>query len=266
MYESHYGLRERPFVETARASAHVALPSRDAALRRLRYGLEYGQGPALLHGGPGVGKSILAHRLATDLEATTVHLTYPAMPAVDLIVHLAEEFGGTRVESPTMAAALRRLREALGDLTSGGRRPLLIVDEAQAVSEASLESLRLLLNFQSEGSPDLALLLVASGEISPQLPASLEDRLTARCSLPPLTLSETAAYVAGRLSLVGAHRALFSPEALAALHHAALGVPRRLNHVADLALLIAYAEGTAAVDARVVGVAAREFQIDGLAA
>ncbi len=266
MYESHFGLRERPFGETTRASAHVAVPSREAAIRRLRYGLEYGQGPALLHGGPGVGKSILASRLTADLAVPAVFLTYPAMPAVDLIVHLAEEFGGTPVESPTMAAALRRLREVLAELAARGGRPLLVVDEAQAVPEPSFEVLRLLLNFQSDGSPDLALLLAGSGDVAFLLPAALTDRLTACCSLPPLTRSETAAYVAGRLNAAGAREPLFSPEALASLHHAALGVPRRINHVADLALLIAYAEGASIVEPHTVGVAAREFQADPLAA
>lgn len=266
MYESHYGLRDRPFGETALASAYVALPSRDAALRRLRYGLEYGQGPALLHGAPGVGKSLVASRLAADMAAAVVHLTYPAMTDVDLLVHLAEEFGGTPVEPPTAASALRRLREALGDLAAAGRRPLLVVDEAQAIPEGSFEALRLLLNFQADGAPALALVLVGAGDVAWRIPATLLDRLAARCPLPPLTLSETAAYVAGRLDAAGAREPLFAPEALAALHHAALGVPRRLNHVADLALLIAFAEGAPIVDARIVGVAAREFQGDPLAA
>jgi len=266
VYESHYGLRDRPFGETALASAYVALPSRDAALRRLRYGLEYGQGPALLHGAPGVGKSLVASRLAADMAAAVVHLTCPAMSAADLNVHLAEEFGGGPVEPPATAAGVRRLREALGELVADGRRPLLVVDEAQSVPEDSFEVLRLLLNFQVDGAPALALVLVGSGEVAWRLPAALLDRLAARSPLPPLTLSETAAYVAGRLDAAGASRPLFAPEANAALHHAALGVPRRLNHVADLALLIAFADGAPIVDARIVGVAAREFQGDPLAA
>ncbi|MDG3005629.1 ExeA family protein [Paludisphaera mucosa] len=267
MYEAHFGLEQRPFGETARSSAYVALPSRDAALRRVRYGLEHGLGPALLYGGSGSGKTLAANRLAAEIAAPTVHLTYPAMPAVDLVVHLAEEFGGAPVAAPTMASALRRLREALGDHASRRARPLLIVDEAQLIQDASVfESLRLLLNFHTDGAPDLALLLVGTAELVLQLPAAFQDRLAARSLLPPLTEAESATYVVGRLAAAGARDRLFAAEALVDLHRAALGVPRRLNHIADLCLLVAYAESRPIVDSRIVGVAAREFQVDPLAA
>ncbi|AMV37227.1 ExeA family protein [Planctomyces sp. SH-PL62] len=267
MYEAHYGLEQRPFGETARASAYVPLPSRDAALRRVRYGLEHGLGPALLYGGSGSGKTLAAFRLAAEIDAPTVHLTFPAMPAHDLLVHLAEELGGEPVAAPTMASALRRLREALAEFASRGARPLLIVDEAQLVQDALVfESLRLLLNFHADGLPVLSLLLVGTAEVLLQLPATLQDRLTARSLLPPLTLAETTAYVQGRLAASGGREPLFTPDALADLHRAALGVPRRLNHLADLGLLIAYAEGKPLVDPRIVAIASREFQSDPLAA
>jgi len=267
VYEAHHGLDQRPFGETALAAAYVPLPSRDAALRRVRYGLEHGLGPALLYGGSGVGKTLAANRLAADMGAPTVHLTFPVMSALDLVAYLAEEFGGAPVEPPTMNTALRRLREALAERAANGARPLLIVDEAQLIQDADvLESLRLLLNFHTGGAPDLSLLLVGTGELLLRLPAAMGDRLTARSLLPPLTEAESAAYVVGRLAAAGAREPLFEPEALAALHREAMGVPRRLNHIADLGLLIAYAEDLPRVDARIVGVAAREFRADPLAA
>src|SRR4051812_28510084 len=94
LYESHFGLNRRPFGETVDPSSFVALPSREAASRRLRYGLEHGQGPALLHGASGVGKTLLARALACDLGAGSVHLTFPAMPAADLFAYLADELEG----------------------------------------------------------------------------------------------------------------------------------------------------------------------------
>ncbi len=267
MYEAHYGLEQRPFGETALATAYVPLPSRDAALRRVRYGLEHGLGPALLYGGPGSGKTLAASRLAAEIGAPTVHLTFPAMPAADLPIHPAEELGGGPVDAPSMASALRRLREALADFAARGARPLLIVDEAQLIQDASVfECLRLLLNFQSGGLPELSLLLVGTGEVVLQLPGPFQDRLAARSLLPPLPEAESAAYVRGRLDAAGASGPLFTAEALAELHRAALGVPRRLNHLADLGLLIAYAEGKPLVDPRIVSIAAREFRSDPLAA
>jgi len=267
VYQEHFGLDRRPFVETVSPSSYVALPSRDAALRRVRYGLEHGFGPVLLYGQSGAGKTLLARRLALDLGVPTVHLTFPAMPAVDLLTHLAEELGGMVLEAPTMATALRRLREVLADHAERGVRPLLIVDEAQLIRDASVfDTLRLLLNFQTHGSPDLSVMLVGTAEALLQLPAGFQERLTAKGLLAPLSESESADYVRGRLAASGNPEPLFTPDALHELHRAAFGVPRRLNHLADLSLLIAYAEERPQADARIVSIAAREFQIDPLAA
>jgi type II secretory pathway predicted ATPase ExeA len=267
LYEEHFGLRTRPFGDPASLDDLVALPSRDSTRRRLRYGLEHGQGPALLFGPSGSGKTLLARALADELGARTAHLTFPAMPSADLMDYLADELAAPKVDQPGLAGSIRRLRVALADSARGGDRPLLIVDEAHLIDDPStFEALRLLLNFATNGPPDLALLLVGGSELPIQLPPALSDRLTARCRLAPLTLTESAAYVLGRLEIAGASAPLFDPPALAELHRYADGLPRRLNRLADLALLIAFAQGGDRADARTVLAAAREATFDPLAA
>ncbi len=267
MYEDHFGLSYRPFSETVNPAAYVGLPGRDATLRRLRYGLQHGYGPVVLFGPAGSGKTLIARRLAADLGVPTAHLTFPALPGAELLTLLAEEFGGPFTDTPTTAVAFRRLRDQLAAAVSSGQHPLLIVDDAQAIQDpAAFETLRLLLNFASTGPPDLALLLVGTADLLMQLPPGLADRLTARCLLAPFTESESSAYVLGRLAAAGATSPLFTAEALAAIHHAADGLPRRLNHLADLALLIAYAEDHSQADPRAVAIAAREYQLDNVAA
>jgi type II secretory pathway predicted ATPase ExeA len=267
VYETHYGLERRPFSETVSPSAYVALPSHESVLRRLRYALEQGRGPAVLFGLPGSGKTLLARRLVSQLHEPAVHVTFPTLPAAELVAHLAAEFGNLAVPPSSLNEALRQLRGQLAAMVSQGRRPLLVIDEAHLIDQpATFEALRLLLNFATDGSPDLALLLVGGAEILLDLPPGLADRLTARCLAGPLTETESSRYVLGRLEAAGARSPLFSPAALTALHHAGSGLPRRLNRLADLALLVAYAQDLPIADDHTIAIVAREFNHDGIAA
>ena len=269
LYESHFGLSRRPFGETVDPSAYVALTGREAVLRRLRYGLEHAQGPVLLHGPSGSGKTLLTRILARAMGTPSAHLTFPAMPAADLLAYVADELGAgpVPVGDHAMSSALRLLRKRLGESAVRGERPLLVIDEAHLIDDpATFEVLRSLLNFATLGPPDLALVLVGATEVLLRLPHGLADRLTAQCLLGALTATESASYLNGRLAAAGADTPLFDAAAAAALHRAAEGLPRRLNRLADLALLVAYAEGLPAPDTRAVAIATREYDPDGLAA
>jgi type II secretory pathway predicted ATPase ExeA len=249
VYEAHFGLHLRPFGESVSPSTFIALRSHDATLRRLRYALEHGQGSAVLFGPPGSGKTLLVRRLASELHSRTVHLTFPALAADELVAYVASEFTGVTAPVRSQSAALRQLRDHLAASAARQERPLLVVDDAHLIDSVSaFETLRLLLNFASLGPPDLSLLLVGGAEILLDLPPGFADRLAARCLLGTLSEAESSAYLLGRLTFAGAKYPLISPSALSLLHAAAGGLPRRLNHLADLALLIAYGRDLAIAD------------------
>ena len=111
-----------------------------------------------------------------------------------------------------------------------------------------------------------ALLIVGAAEVLLNLPPGLADRIAARCVLGPLTEGEAGTYIHGRLAAAGAKESLFDPPALRALYIAADGLPRRLNRLADLALLIAYAREQDRPDVETVAIAERETDYAGLAA
>src|SRR5262249_20875771 len=137
VYESHFGLRQHPFVESVNPSAYIPLHSRDAVLRRLHYAVIHRHTPAVLIGAHGSGKTLLARRLASESNALLVHLTLPALPPGDLLAHLAYEFGDGVQANLSPYAALRQLRDRLAALVNSGRRPLLIVDDAHLIQEVA---------------------------------------------------------------------------------------------------------------------------------
>jgi type II secretory pathway predicted ATPase ExeA len=260
VYESHFDLRERPYGETVSPAAYVPLPSRDAILRRLRYALVHDGGPAILFGPPGTGKTLLARRLSSELPVRSVHLTFPALPPADLLAYLAHEFTDAAFPSTSMHVLLRYLRDHFALMVQKRCYPFLIIDDAHLITEvATFDTLRLLQNFATDGRPDLRMLFVGGAEMLLELPAGLSDRLSAHCLLGALSEEESSAYITGRSAAAGGRYPLFSQQAVSALYRAADGLPRRLNRLADLALLIAYAKDLPSVDDAVINIAVREL-------
>jgi type II secretory pathway predicted ATPase ExeA len=191
------------------------------------------------------------------------------MPAAELFALLSDELGAAPSgnNADGVSTALLRLRDRLAEFVTRGERPLIVVDEAHLIDDlATFEALKAALNFATLGPTDLRLVLVASPELLLRLPPGLADRLSARCQLAPLTRSEAESYIHGRLAAAGAAQPLFSAEASRLLYRASGGLPRRLNHLADLALLVAYAQGLTRPDNSCVVAATQEFESDPLAA
>lgn len=260
MFLAHFGLVRNPFGETTRADAYVSLPSRESALRRLCYILEHDQGPAIVHGPPGLGKSLLAGRLAHEMGARVVDLSFPILPAPRLLESLLAQLGPRPASSTAHHDLLSELRDQLAALAHRGERPIVVVDDAHLIRDPeTMGLLKLLHNFRSQGPPDLRMLLAGESEFLLDLDPGLADLVGCRVLLEPLSAPESAAYVGGRLERAGATRSIFTKPAIDALHWAAMGRPRHLNRLANLSLLIAYARDLNLADETTVTLAAAEL-------
>ena len=250
MYESYWQFTQKPFENVDGDSFYFPSESHQGALLKLRYAIENFRGGALLSGGAGLGKTLLAEILAKALDDSFgpfAHAVFPQMPTSQLLHYLADELAGpnSAVGEGNVATSVRRIERFLTENAKAGRHAVLVIDEAHLIDNTeSLEAIRLLLNYSVNGRAAMTLLLVGQTSILPVLKRmpQLEERLAVKCLLRPFTEQETSDYVAHRLKAAGAKRSIFEPDAMRTLHELTHGVARQINRLCDLALLIGFAE------------------------
>jgi general secretion pathway protein A len=127
---------------------------------------------------------------------------------------------------------------------------MVVVDEAHLLEADQLERLRLLTNFRAGGDAALTVVLVGQPSLLPRIErfSSFEERLGVKCLLRPLRLEESVSYISHRLRAAGCQRAIFDDSGMEALYELSGGIPRRINRLADLALLVGFAEQAATLD------------------
>jgi general secretion pathway protein A len=250
MYLDYWQLAAKPFEPSADRTDYFSCEAHEGALLKLRYAVENRRGAVVLAGQPGVGKTLLVQLLRSELADTftpQVHLVFPQMSSRELLVYLAEQLGAPPADTPrhTVEESVRRLEFALRHNAAQQKHAVIVIDEAHLLEECGvLETLRLLLNFESAGQPTFTLLLVGQMGLISSIGrlAGLEERVAVKALLRPFTEEETARYVNYRLDAAGAVRDIFTPDALEAIHYLSHGVARQINRLGDLALLVGYAD------------------------
>lgn len=257
MYLDYWQLDSKPFEPGCDAQSLYRGAAFQSAMNKLRYAIENGRAAGLVAGPAGVGKTLLMESLRLQLGERFqpfVRVVFPQMTDRDLLVYLAEQFGAPPADPPryTVEESLRRLEYILADNVSRQRHAVLVIDEAHLLEDSGLlEPLRLLLNLGTLSTPPFTLLLVGQPTLGPmvQRHGGLDERIDIKVLLPVLNAVETAEYVTHRLEVAGATREIFSPEALQTAFQLSGGVPRRINRLCDLALLVGYANGQHTIDA-----------------
>jgi type II secretory pathway predicted ATPase ExeA len=255
MYETHFGLRTRPFRATPDTTAYYPATAHERTLTHLLQGLHDQEGLILLTAEPGLGKTLLGHVILGRLggNAGAAFLTNGHIPSrLALLQAILFE-----LSAPYEGLGEQEARLALTDLLlksyAGGRKTILLVDEAQHLSADLLEELRMLGNLEAAGGKALQILLIAQPEIEvimrlPQL-GILRQRLAIRVRLDPLSIEESADYLRHQIRLAGGRPdSAIADEAVVLLVQACNGIPRLLNQSAHQAFLLAYEIGAVQVD------------------
>jgi type II secretory pathway predicted ATPase ExeA len=271
VYEQYWGLREKPFRKTPDPRYLYLNDTYEEALERLLYAVEEME-LALLTGEVGSGKTLLTRALVDRIgEKYEVGMILnPRLSPRQFLRSTASELGVAQPRYHT-SDLLDQIHERLLELDAEQRAALLVVDEAHLIpGKPTFEEIRLLTNFQLDDRNLVAIVLVGQPELRERLRhrtyRALTQRIGASFHLVPLAAGESHAYVAHRLSVAGASREVFTPEAVERLHVAAGGIPRVLNHLATQALLEGMARGAQRVDAAVVEAVASERDFEGVSA
>lgn len=268
MYEHYWNLGCRPFESHFAPAFFYDSETHQAARLKLRYLVQNRLGMGVLCGGIGTGKTSVAALLQHDLGETcgpVAHLVFPKMPSAAFLAYLASKLGapesGPEVRQG-IDRTLARIETRLHEASQQGRQPIIIIDEAHLIDDVRVfECLQLLLNFQQDPACSFSLLLVGGINLLGRLERmpQLNDRIAVRSVLEPMSHDGTVGYVAHRLRAAGAKRDIFDRDALAVLHDRAGGIPRRINRLADLALVVGYADQLETIGALEIEAVAEEI-------
>jgi len=267
MYLNFFGLREYPFRLTPDTGYFFAHRSHQEALNVLLVALRQGEGFIKVTGEVGTGKTLLCRKLLNSLEGelVTAYIPNPFLNPVALRMALAEELGIEFARNIGQHRLLARITERLVELNADGRGVVLLIDEAQAMPDESLEALRLLTNLETERHKLLQVVLFGQPELDQRLAQprlrQLRQRITFSHGLRPLDRDGLRAYLRHRLSVAGyGGEELFTDRAVGLLHRCSRGVPRLVNVLAHKALLAAYGRGVRRVTPALVRTAAADTE------
>lgn len=267
MYNDYWGFKEKPFENTPDPRFFYCSTKHEEALMRLLYAVQERKSSAMLSGECGSGKTLLSRiilsRLMNKEEYKVALVVNPAIPLLELLGEIVYQLGGENPAGERKIDILRRLNELLYSVSQAHKHTVIIIDEAQTIVEDSVfDELRLLLNFQVNERFLLTLLLLGQPELREKIEAmpQFKQRLSLRYHLTTLTEAETKTYIGHRCLVAGKESPPFSEGAYRLIYEYSQGLPREINNICDLSLVIGMGERADSVEERIVGEVIKDFQ------
>jgi len=270
VYTSYFGFKENPFSLTPDPNYLYLSRHHKEAFDHLLYGINERKGFIVITGGVGTGKTTLCRALLGTLDSSTkTALIFNAyLSDIELLRTINEEFGiDTNTEGQSKKDHIDGLNRFLLETHSRGGNAVLLIDEAQNLSHAVLEQIRMLSNLETEKEKLVQIVLAGQLELrdvlaSPAL-KQLDERIMVRYDLKPLEREDVRGYVEHRLVIAGGKgNVRFTKGALEALYASSQGNPRRINGVCDRALLIAYSKDESTISKKTMQKAIEDVRGD----
>ena len=265
MYDNHFGLKETPFTIAPDPRFLYMSERHREALAHLLYGFETDGGFVLLTGEVGTGKTTISRCLLEQLpdNSKVAVVLNPKISGLELLATICDEL---KIDYPSESSSVKtfidRINEDLLKTNAAGKKTVVIVEEAQNLEMEVLELLRLLTNLETNQRKLLQIIMIGQPELlqllaKPEL-RQLEQRITARYHLLPLSQKDAIDYVKHRLEVAGLKEPVFSYSLLKKVYKYTEGIPRKINLLCDRAMLGAYVQNQRTIDSKILSRAARE--------
>jgi len=271
MYETFYGLAERPFELTPNPRYLLLTPRHAEALTMLEYGCSRHNGLTLLIGEAGTGKTTLVYAALESPQrsahACNVFLGNPALTRGEFFEFLAAGFGLSGDAARSKSRFLIELSQSLTERREAGGTSALIIDEGQCLSDELLEEIRLLANLATASETLISIILIGQPELAARLNASamrqLKQRVALRCTLTSLDQTETTAYITTRVRVAGGDAAtILTRPAIDAVYGASGGIPRTISVICENALISGFALRQRPIDTDIIVEVCRDYDIE----
>jgi general secretion pathway protein A len=255
MYLEYWGFKKFPFENVPDPDFFYLSKIHEEGLDRLIYAAKMRKGGAMLSGDIGCGKTTLTKVYVQKLSAQQFDIGLIINPKLEPLEFLQEVLYQLGMPVPeSKRECLRLLSEKMNENAKAKKNTLLIVDEAQALDESGFEEVRLLLNNQVNGGYGMNVVLVGQPELRGKIKdmEQLDQRIAIKYHLTPFDQEDTARYITFRQEKAGAKKSVFTSVAVERIYEITEGVPRKINNLCDLSLLVGFSKNGKMIDPQII--------------